>query len=155
MNWWMVLFGMHFLVVLFLGSPLWVSLVLSTWLAPSEVLMGGWLCLIFPLGSSMPPCAHFLVWILDSLVLDSVVHKLNPVQHERLHLWMTSLACWIFWGKLYCARYSFRSCLGGVCLMAYIMLHCWYNVPFVFYVWCLWCTLICYIMNDYSCPRLG
>ena len=43
---------------------------------------GGLLFLIFPLGPSMPPCVHFLVWIMCLLVLDSVVHKLNHVQHK-------------------------------------------------------------------------
>ena len=47
----------------------------------------------------MLPCANLLVWLVGLLVLDSVLHKLNPVRHERLHLWMTSLLCWIFGKK--------------------------------------------------------
>ena len=56
-------------------------------------ISGGWLHWVFPKGSSMHPCSHFLVWIVGLLVINSVVPKLNPVRHERLHIWKTSLAC--------------------------------------------------------------
>ena len=47
------------------------------------------------------------------------------------HLWHVE----VFWGKLYCVRYSLRSCIGGVCLVAYVVFHYWYYVPAVFYMW--------------------
>ena len=81
------------------GLPLWVSLRIPSWLLLSEVLLGGWIFWIFSIGSSMPLFVHFLVWIVCFLVLDFVVHKLNPAQHERLHIWKTYLACWIVLGK--------------------------------------------------------
>ena len=62
---------------------------------------------IFLLGLSMPPCVHFLVWLVGFLVLNSVVHKLNPVWHKFLHLCRTSLACWIVLKKaLLCLIFS-------------------------------------------------
>ena len=51
------------------------------------------------LGILMLPCVHLLVWIVVFMVLDSVVHELNPVRHKLLHLWRTFLACWIVWGE--------------------------------------------------------
>ena len=47
----------------------------------------------------MCPCVNLLVWLVGFLVLDYVLHKLNPVRHEILHLWRESLACWIVLGK--------------------------------------------------------
>ena len=41
----------------------------------------------------MPPCIHFLLLLEGLLVLDSVVHILNPVRHEKLYPWKTSVAC--------------------------------------------------------------
>ena len=55
--------------------------------------MGGWLLLIFTLGSSVPPCYNFMILLVGFLVLDSVVPKLNHVSHEKLHLRKTSLVC--------------------------------------------------------------
>ena len=55
----------------------------------------------------MTHCAHFLVWLVGLLVLDYVVHKLNPARHEKLHLWKTYLACWIVLGEtLLCQIFS-------------------------------------------------
>ena len=89
---WLVLTGMHFLFELFPGSPLWFSIGLHPWLAPLEVILGGWVFWIFLLGPSIPPSVHLLVWLVGLLVLDYVVHKSNRVRHEKLHLWKT---CWI------------------------------------------------------------
>ena len=48
---------------------------------------------IFMLGVSMIPCDNLLVWLVGWQVMDSVVHELNPMRHELLHLWRTFLAC--------------------------------------------------------------
>ena len=112
---WLVLIGMHFSFGLFLGSTLWVSIGLPPWLAPSEVLLGGWIFWIFPLGSSMPPCDHFLVWIVVLLFLYYVAHKLNSVRNERLHIWKTSLLCWIILGETL-LRQIFFLVLSWVCM---------------------------------------
>ena len=143
----MVLIGIQFSSGIIYGSPLWVSLEITPWLAPSEVLLGGWLFWIFLLGSSIPTCTHLLVWLVGLLVLDSVVHKLNHVRHDNLHIRKTYLACWIVLERLYCVIYSIRSCLGDVCIMASIVFHLWYDVPAVFSMWFLWCTFIWNIMN--------
>ena len=47
----------------------------------------------------MPPCVNFLVFLVGLLVMGSVLHKLNPVRHELLHMWRTFLACWIVCGE--------------------------------------------------------
>ena len=49
-----------------------------------------------------------------------------------VHIWYVEL----FWGKLYCVRYSFRSFLGYVCLMEYVVFRFWYNVTAVFSMCC-------------------
>ena len=74
---------------------------------PRRYYLGGVIFILFPPGSSMPLCVHFLVWLVNFLVLDSLVHKLNTVQHEMLHLWRTSVACWIVLVKpLLCLIFS-------------------------------------------------
>ena len=88
--------------------------------------LGGLLFWRFLLGSSMPPCVHFLVLIVVFLVLYSVVHKLNPVWHEKLHLWKTSLACWIILLKtLLCQIFSLILSLGcmsyGICSVPFLV----------------------------------
>ena len=77
------------------------------WLVPSGVRLGGSIFWIFLLGSSMPPCVHFIFLLVVFIVLDSVVNKSNPVWHEMLHLWRTSMACWVVLGKtLLCLIFS-------------------------------------------------
>ena len=41
----------------------------------------------------MPPCAQIPVLLVVFLSLDSVVHELNTVWYEKLHLWKKSLVC--------------------------------------------------------------
>ena len=100
MHWWMALIGMQFSFGSFLGSPVGVFLSMPSQLATSEVLIGGLIFSMFPQGISMSPCVNFLFWLVVLLVLDSVVHKLNPVQHELLHPWRKSVECWIVLGKV-------------------------------------------------------
>ena len=47
----------------------------------------------------MPLSPPFIDWLLGLLVMDSLADKLNTVSHERLHIWKTSLACWIVLGE--------------------------------------------------------
>ena len=110
---------------------------------------------IFSMGISMLPCANLLFWLVGFLVLDSELHKLNPVRHELFHLWRKVLACWIVWGKLYCVWYSFCSCFWDVCLMEYLMFHCCSYVPAVFYMWCQRWYIVWPIDNYYYCPWRG
>ena len=110
----------------FLGSPVWVFPGMPPWLAPLEVLLGGLLFWIFMLLISMPPCVYFLVWLLGFLVLDSIVHKLNPVCHELLHLWRTFVACWIvFGGNLLCLIFIPLLFLvlmpSGICIVSFLV----------------------------------
>ena len=112
---------------LFIGSSVGVSLGIPPWLAPSVILMGGLLFWIFPLGLSMPPSAIFLVWLVGLLVLYYVVHKLNPVRHDLLHLWRKFVACWIVLGKtLLCLIFSLILFLGcipyGICSFPFLVL---------------------------------
>ena len=73
---------------------------MTPWLTPSQVLLGGLLFWIFPLGISMLSCVDCLILLVRFLVLYSIAHKLNPVQHELLHLWRKCLAWWIVAGKI-------------------------------------------------------
>ena len=103
---------------------------------------GGLLFWIFPLGISMPPCVNFLVWLLDLLVLDYVVHKLNIVRHQFLYLWRKFVAYWtvlgrnllclilftlLFWG---CMPYGIYSvplmvlCTGHIIRVVPMMIYC-------------------------------
>ena len=150
LNWWMDLIGMHFYLDLFL-----VHLCITPWLAPSEVLLGRLIFQISPLRISMITCVHLLVLIVGLLVLDYVVHKLNPVRHElcicRGHFWHVEL----FGGKLYCVWYSSRSCFGDLCLMVYLVFHWWYNLSSSLFMCFLLCSIVWPILNYYSCPRWG
>ena len=59
-----------------------VSLGMPPLLAPSEVLLGILLFQKYLIDISMPPCVHFLVWLVVWQVLDFVVPEPNLVQHE-------------------------------------------------------------------------
>ena len=145
----------HFSFGLFLGSPIWVSLGILPWLAPLEVLLGGCTFWMFMVGSSIPPCAHLLVWLVGSLVLDSLVHKLNLMRHEKLNPWRTSLACWNVLEKLYFVKYPFCYCLGDECLMESVVFSCWSNISAVLSMWCPRCAVVWPVMNYYLCSRWG
>ena len=41
-----------------------------------------------------------------------------------------------FWERFYCVCYSFRSCLGGVCLVTPVVIHYWSYISAVFYMLC-------------------
>ena len=123
----MALIGMQLPFALFLGSPVGVFLGMPPWLAPSEVLMGGLLLWIFLLGTSMPPCVNFLVLLVVLMFMDSIVHKLNPVRHELLHLWRTFVACSIVLGKtILCLIFFtllFWGCMHyGICSVSLMVL---------------------------------
>ena len=104
-----------------------------------------WICTI---GSSMSPCVHFLVWLVGLLVMNSVLHKLNPVRHEIFHLWINMCHVELFW-----FWYSLCYCIGDICLMESTVFHCWSYVPYVLSIWCLWCVVVCTTANEYSCTR--
>ena len=61
--------------------------------------------------------------------MDFVVHGLNHVRHEWLHLWKKVLACWILGGVNPLCLIFFRSCFGYVYLMASAVFQGWSNVP--------------------------
>ena len=84
----MALIGMEFSFVFFLGGPFGVYL-------GKRYCWGGLIVWICTLGSSMSPCVHFLVWLVGLLVMNSVLHKLNPVRHEIFHLWNKYVSRWI------------------------------------------------------------
>ena len=118
MNWWIfALIGMNFLFGFLLGSPVGVFLGMSPWLAPSEILLGGLLFQISPLGISMIPCFYFLVCLVGFQLLYYIVNSLNPVWHELLHLWRKFLACWIFWG-------------GGLLFFIFVPLFFWVCITY-------------------------
>ena len=82
---------------LFIWVPSWFtswSFFWTTFLTGTLVgTAGGVLFRILPLGSSIPPCVHYLVLLEGLLVMYSVVHILNPVWYEKLHPWKTSVVC--------------------------------------------------------------
>ena len=148
--WIIALSGIHFSFGLFLSLPIGVFLGIPPWVAPSEVLIGGLVLWIFPIGISVPSCVNLLVWIVELMVLDYVVHRLKFCICGG-HFWHVDC----FWGELYCVWYSFRSSFGDVCLMASVVLYFWSYVTAVFFVWCPWCSTIWPIVYYYSCPWWG
>ena len=96
----MALIGMRFSFGFFIGSPIGVFVGTPPWMAPLEVLLGGFLFWIFTLGISMLLSMNLTILLVGLLVLDSVANKLNPVRRELLHLWRTFLAYWIVAGNI-------------------------------------------------------
>ena len=97
------------------------------WMAPSEVLLGGLLFWIFLLGILMLPFVNLIVWLVVFLLMDYVVHKLNLMRHELLHLWSTLFACWIAWGgallRLMFFPLLFLGCMVyGVCSVTLLVI---------------------------------
>ena len=146
----MALIGMQFSLGFFLGSPTGVFLGIPDWLATLQILLGGLLFWKYPLGSPMPLCVNLIVLIVGLMVLDCVVHKLNPVCHEMLHLWRIFVACWFVSVEIYCVWYSLCSWLGDACLMASLVFHLWSFITAVFSMWCPWWSIVWPIVNDYS-----
>ena len=127
LHWLIALIGVIFLFMLLLGSPDGVFIGTPPWLAPSEVLLGRFLLQISPLGISIITCVNLLEWLVVFLVMDSVMHELNPAQNELLHLWRTFLACWTFWGKnipcLILVPLLFCGCITyGICSVTWLVL---------------------------------
>ena len=75
----------------------------------------------------------------------------------RLDVWRCSLEIelLIFGGVFYCLWYYLCSCLGVVCFVTPVVFHFWSYVPAFFSMWRLWCAVIWYIVNYYSCIRWG
>ena len=119
----------------------WSFFGTTPWIAPSEILLGGLLFWIFPLGISMLPCADFMVVLVVLMVLDYVGYKWNPVRRVFLHLWRKLLACWIVLGKtllcLVLIPLLFLGCMPyGVCsvpLMILCTIHILHVVPMMIY----------------------
>ena len=91
MHCWMDLIAVHFSFGFLPGSLIGVSFGLPPRLETSEVLLEGLLSWIFFLGSSMLTCVHFLILLKVLQVLDSVVHTLYLVRHDKFHPWKTSV----------------------------------------------------------------
>ena len=62
-------------------------------LKPSEVLLGRLILQIYLIRISFIMCVHFILQSVGLQVLHFVVHELNPVRHELLHIWKALLAC--------------------------------------------------------------
>ena len=109
----------------------WFTCWSFSWYAPLTGTLGGtaggvvsW---IFPLGISITPCVHLIVWTVVLLVLDSVIQKLNPMRHELLHMWRTFMACWNVLGKtllcLILLTLLFWGCITyGICSVPFMVL---------------------------------
>ena len=103
------LFRRFFLNLFLMGSPAGVLLGMPNQLSPleflhvwldafiwwfgyvmaipsSDVLMGRLLFQRYFLWISMPPCLHFIVWLVGWQVLNLTLHEINLVQHEWHHL---------------------------------------------------------------------
>ena len=91
--------AMHFSFGFLPGSLLEVSFDLPPWLAPSEVLLGGLLLWIFPLGSSIISCVHFLIQLEVLQVLDYALNRWDTVRLDKLHPWKKSVAYYYCWEK--------------------------------------------------------
>ena len=155
MHWLLALIAVPFSLGFLPGSLLGISFGLPPWLAPSEILLGGWVFWIYQLGSSMLTCDHFLILLKGFYVLHSVVHILDLLRDDKFHPWKTSVEYEIFWGGFYCVWYSLWSCLGGVCFVTSIVFHWWSYVLAVFSMWRPRWTIIWYVMHKYSCTRWG
>ena len=68
--------------------------------------MGRLILQIYLLGILIIPFVYLLVWLVVWKELDYVIHELNPIWYELLHLWNILLACFFFWGNtLLCLRF--------------------------------------------------
>ena len=87
----------------------------------------------------MNPCVHLLIWPVVLMVLDDLVHKLNPLRHAKLHLWKTYVACLIVLGKtLLCLIFSLllywiymHYCICNVLLLVLCTIYLLHVVPMI------------------------
>ena len=142
LHWWMAFVGMHIWVLLWFTC--WSFLSIPPYWHPHRYCWEGLLLWIFPLRVSIPTCVNFPVLI--------VVFLLNIVQNTLLHLWRTSVVCWIVLGKTLLCLIFYPFFWGGC--MTYGI----WSVPLLFictsqliHVF-LWCSIFWSIVNYYSCP---
>ena len=125
--------------LIFIWVISWFTCWSFSWYPPLTATLGGTaggiLSWVFSLEISISPCVYFLVWLVCLLVLNYVLHQLNPMRHELLYLWRNILACWIVLGKTVLCLISFTLCFGGELLMAYVVLNLCSHVPAVFSMW--------------------
>ena len=145
----MDLIGMHFSFGFFLGSPVGVIPGTPQWMAPLEVLLGGFLLWIFLLKISMIPFVDFLILIMGLLGLDYILHKWNHVCCELLHLWRKFLACWIVAGTILLCLMFISLFFLDVCLTASVVFRFWSYLPAFLSMWCPLCSIFWPIINYY------